>query len=83
MNTQTDRRLPANRTGMLLAAATLVADGVWLLLWAMDEQDVLFAAAGILALSGAVGLLSSQRWSRFLVYGLSSTSPWVILPAPR
>jgi hypothetical protein len=56
----------------LIAASILGAEGVWLLMTAFDEQSVIFAGAGSLALCGALGLLRARRRARFVAYGFTA-----------
>ncbi len=62
----------SSRAGVLIAASILLAEGVWLLMAAFDEQSVIFGGAGSLALGGALGLLRARRWARFVAYGFTT-----------
>jgi hypothetical protein len=63
--------LRTHRAGVLIAASILVAEGVWLLMTAFEEQSVILSGAGSLALCGALGLLRARRPARFIAYGFT------------
>lgn len=60
------------RFGVLIAAALLVAEGVWSLQLAADDFSPLLGAFGVGAFLAALGLLKTQPWSRFYVYAAAA-----------
>jgi hypothetical protein len=60
------------RLGVLVAAALLVAEGVWSLQMAAEDRSLFHGVFAIGALVGALGLLEGQAWSRLCVYAAAA-----------
>ena len=64
--------LKSLRLGVLVAAALLVAEGVWSLQVAAEDRSLFDGAFAIGAFVAALGLLKNQAWSRLYVYAAAA-----------
>ena len=64
--------LKSLRLGVLVAAALLVAEGVWSLQLAAEDRSLFGGAFAIGAFVATLGLLKKQAWSRLYVYAAAA-----------
>lgn len=64
------------RLGVLIAAALLLAEGVWSLQIAVQDRSLFMGTFAIGAFVTAAGLLKSQAWSR---HGMYASAAWLLV----